>query len=261
MKEVSVDRDYLETLTRRLNGLKKRVLAIENNSRPTLPFYDNNNWPPEAAEGQWVIGAPIIAKKVMNIDAADVGGISTDAYGVFSFSLPSELWLYFQVKVDQTLLDDISHTQAFTGNFAELGNAGVGADRIGLFTPDGGASWIWQTFTERPDLPVAQGDIWYTVEMHYVSSTTEWFVDGTSLGGPDAIFSPPSVPSIASPFIFGNIEAPGTSNPSGEFIHLRDIRIGTTRAETDIFVGDFSTGDLSQFTSLINDSKMTVSNT
>lgn len=59
MKEIHVDRDYLETLSRELDELEARVQQLEDNARPTLPIYDSTNWPPEAVEGQIVI-APIV---------------------------------------------------------------------------------------------------------------------------------------------------------------------------------------------------------
>jgi|SRR5215469_13595348 len=55
MQVVQIDRDYLETLTRRASALEHRVKALETANTPTVPIYDSANMPSLAVEGQIAI--------------------------------------------------------------------------------------------------------------------------------------------------------------------------------------------------------------
>jgi hypothetical protein len=55
MQVVQIDRDYLETLTKRIASLERRVKQLEMNSTPTVPIYDSANMPSIGVEGQIAI--------------------------------------------------------------------------------------------------------------------------------------------------------------------------------------------------------------
>jgi hypothetical protein len=47
-----------DALLKMIRDLELRIERLENQPAPTLPFYDQTNWPEDAVEGQVVI-API----------------------------------------------------------------------------------------------------------------------------------------------------------------------------------------------------------
>lgn len=51
------DRD-LENMWKYIKVLERRIERLENNAAPTIPIYDQTNWPQDAVEGQIAI-API----------------------------------------------------------------------------------------------------------------------------------------------------------------------------------------------------------
>ncbi len=55
MQKVEIDRNIIETLFKRIAALEARVKALEENSTPTIPIYDNTNMPLNAVEGQIAI--------------------------------------------------------------------------------------------------------------------------------------------------------------------------------------------------------------
>lgn len=52
-------RDEIDELNARIERLERVVKELQNNQAPTIPIYDQTNWPQDAVEGQVVI-APII---------------------------------------------------------------------------------------------------------------------------------------------------------------------------------------------------------
>lgn len=52
-----IDRDYLETLKREIDDLKKRVAKLENQNKPVVPIYNAAQFPIDAVEGQIVIAS------------------------------------------------------------------------------------------------------------------------------------------------------------------------------------------------------------
>jgi hypothetical protein len=45
----------LDDYGKRISQLEAKVKSLERNNIPTIPIYDNTNWPDNAVEGQIVI--------------------------------------------------------------------------------------------------------------------------------------------------------------------------------------------------------------
>jgi hypothetical protein len=55
MRGKAPDRDYFETLTKRVDDLAADVERIQNASRPTAPMYDSAGFPDDPIEGQYAV--------------------------------------------------------------------------------------------------------------------------------------------------------------------------------------------------------------
>lgn len=56
MRGKGPDRDYLETLQREIDALKRRISNLENDSKPVDPIYDPADFPQDPVEGQHAVG-------------------------------------------------------------------------------------------------------------------------------------------------------------------------------------------------------------
>lgn len=96
-----------------------------------------------------------------------------------------------------------------------------------------------------PDMPVpgALADVYHTILISHVAGTITWNIDGT-----DAFSY--AVAVTLDGLKIGGIHSAGLA---GEIYYIANLAVGTTPGGTDIFADNFSSGDLSSWTSTTGD--------
>jgi hypothetical protein len=157
-----------------------------------------------------------------------------------------EVWIEFGLAISAAALTawgtdgsgEFCTVEGATGGPC-LGGAKLGA--ITEFT-EAGPTPNWYLFggssnDEQVGPPAPTTDTWQTCELHVLktgSTLVEFYVEGTLVSS----FTDAEATSIEA-IGFGQ-----NSNPaSGDFVYIKDIKIGSTRHGTDLFVPDLTAGD------------------
>jgi hypothetical protein len=171
-----------------------------------------------------------------------------DAYAKKSIAFPDTGW-YVQADIavpSTTLAAIIAHVASgsrYTANplyvvdagsavWVELGDAA--GDTAGLTSPcsffGANSSYVAAAFA---------ADTWVTVVIHYDGTVAHYLVNGVEVASG-------TIDASSSTFL----DAGGkfANHVAGEIYYVRDVKVGTTLGGVDLFSDDFSSGDLSSWT-------------
>lgn len=167
----------------------------------------------------------------------------SDSYVQKDFGENPEVWLTFDLGITADMITFWNETDGASGVFANM----IHVEGSYGFYFLGGADQVWNTFYNSGGTPVpAIG--WQTCEWHYVApSTLELYVGGSL-----------AVPNVLGPegdnAIGVQIGQQITTTLDPRCIaYVRNVKIGTTRGASDIFADDFSSGNLSAWSSIVGD--------
>ncbi len=176
--------------------------------------------------------------KVLRADAS-----VTDATASVSFGSVSDIW----VTVDLSMAAAQLTEWTTSGGVVKLIDIGGGTDSLYLSGPDGAFGFFWNGAggSETGNSPPPVAGAWQTLESHYVNGgLSELFVDGFSVWSTPAFFTGDPA---------GLDVGPQGSTPATGPVYYANVKVGTTRGATDIFSDDFSSGDLSAWSSTSGD--------
>jgi len=175
----------------------------------------------------------------------EVDGSAGDAYVEKNLGANySDYWLTVVLKIDAASLAAwvILNQSPYLAGALES-NHTSDSDGFGVFV--GPTQWF-SDWWNALGVPAVATDVFVTCELHHVSPTvSELIVDVTTatsnsgLGGNDTHYL--RVGQIASPM----------STPC--LTYVASVAVGTTRGARDIFFDDFSSGDFSEWTSVVGD--------
>lgn len=159
----------------------------------------------------------------------------------------NEVWLTFGLAFDAAAIAIWSAPGNFSGFFGLLQDATPDFTAGVWYGDDSGtASWLEESGGASAT-PVPVPSTWMLFELHYRNSDAliEFYIN-SNLVISDTSGTPGPIPTI----IVGN----ALSVVSADSVaFLRDIKVGTTRGGTDILADDFSSGNFSAWTTVVDD--------
>ncbi len=172
-------------------------------------------------------------------------GTLDNAYVEFDLDTPeTDAWLTFDFYVPaEPLATWLASPNTTSVNIAAI------ADNIYLANNAVGPH-TWQGGSDPPtggDTPAPSSDGWHTFELHVTESDSEFFIDSDTVWSTVASFPG----SDTSQLILGLFPS-GMEDNTGP-AYFREVRLGTTRGAADLFSDDFSSDDLSSWTSTSGD--------
>ncbi len=166
-------------------------------------------------------------------------------------ALHSELWITFDILMTAAQLAwwqaASDGSPYLVGLSTDGGTAATISDIVAVaFIDDGGG---WKTSYGNGGTPVA--DVWVTVEYHYKDNVAQQIYadsviqfDGVDGGDGSYQFL------RLGQDLFNAVVDP---DPGPDPLYYRNVKVGTTRGASDIFADDFSSGDLSAWTTTVGD--------
>ncbi len=158
----------------------------------------------------------------------------------------SEVWVTYQIRFDEDTLA-IWSGDSFSEDLDEMWDPGH-------INPIDGTSIInfsglaWATYFDNGGSPEAGT---HTVEHHLItgpsSAFSDLYIDGDLVASDD----PPAMDDVR--YIRLGLAEASPGNPLGGIAYFDDVKVGTTREGDDIFSDDFSSGNLSSWTTTFGD--------
>ena len=181
--------------------------------------------------------------KVLKADAS-----SALAYVTGPAVSANDVWISFGLYLSAAAL--ALWTDPGSGDYASLVEAyATGSDSIDLCDPDFGAYWIAAGGSGSTPPPVAL--TWLDCEAHFnsVDGFIEFYINGTQVWTGSG-----SGGSNVTSFNLGVCPAGGAGAiGAGAIAYFRDVLVGSTRGASNLFSDDFSSGNLSAWSSETGD--------
>ena len=160
----------------------------------------------------------------------------------------SEVWVTYRLAFDAASLATWS-SNTVSSDFDELFEATHTTQQDAASIINFG-TLNWATFFGSSGTPVA--DITHTVEHHLLNGgagagVSQLYVDGVLVAGATGL----TVASVR--YVRMGLAPADPGNPIGGVNYIGGVMIGTTRGASDLFADDFSSGDLTAWTSTFGD--------
>lgn len=258
MRGQPVDRDFFDTIMRRVTALERRAAQLENDNRPTVPFYDSANWPTNNAEGQIVI-APATAlpcnfgdysAKVDALDWANVDWLP-DTVTYSEWYVTMQVW--FPAATLAAWADHTANGNITSGSiiFAYIGGIDPGIflanesdNTLHWCKTHDAASAGTIAYANRAPLTSAhiEPDICHTIGMHHTLTKVDYYIDGDIFTDVYTFTSAPWHPYV---LYVGAVAQAGPSYVN-DIYYIDNLKVGTTGwGSTDIYSEDFESGTIS----------------
>jgi hypothetical protein len=156
-----------------------------------------------------------------------------------------EVWVTFGVYLPATAVMLWTSSR----NYVQLLDLAGTSDADNLWLVDPSAyDVVWYGYDYPPEggnTPGPDSDAWHAFEFHYQNGgLSEFYIDGPAVWSVAAVLAE-NVTQIR----LGAFNA----SPPGAAVYYRDVKVGTTRGGSDLFSDDFSSGNLSAWTSTSGD--------
>lgn len=162
---------------------------------------------------------------------------AADAYVDFDLGgQQDDIWYTFDVLFPAAAL---AYWQDFFTFLCQLLDVDEDTELDQVYIDDNG--WEWGGGTSLT--PAQTADVWHTVELrHEVDGTSTLYIDGALVG---------SGGGSSGGIFYLRLGLGGGDPDASLLVYYRNVKAGTARGGTDLFADDFSSGDLSAWTSAV----------